>query len=478
MLVFNVKYNVDRRYLLIVSLTTSFAAILTPLDSTIVSVSLPFISKSLRMSYIETIWVPLGYLIALTVLLLPLGRFSDIKGKKKLFTTGYLIFIIGTIMSGLSVNGLELDAWRIVQGIGAAFILSVGGAIITESYPSNERGKAFGIWSFSVYLGTTIGPFVGGIIVSITTWRFIFFVTAPLAIIGYILSQIYIKESKVRVNSSMDYIGSGLLIASLLLFIYGLTYGSFVGWNLLGMFSLTIGLILFVSFILYESKIKDRAILNISLLTNNIMFATGNFAALLNYTGYFYLSFFISFYMQRILGFSPLITSIALISLSLSMVVFSPISGYLSDKIGSRFLATFGMILIMIGMLLLIPLGLHAKLIDITERMIIIGLGMGIFSSPNTSAVMGSVTKDKLGVASGTLNMMRFLGQSLSLSIASLIVSVYIPSKILSSIFTGLNISNISVSSQVFLFGLRRLYLITSILIAIGAALSFLRNKE
>ncbi|WP_292320338.1 MFS transporter [Caldisphaera sp.] len=470
--------NPSKRYLWIVSFITSFAAILTPLDSTIVSVSLPVISKSLNMSYVETIWVPLGYLLALTALLLPLGKLSDIKGRKPLFTNGYLIFTIGTIMSGLSLNGIELDFWRVIQGIGASFILAVGGAIITETYPANMRGRAFGIWSFAVYLGTTIGPVIGGLIVSVTTWRYIFFVTVPLSLIGYILSIIYLKEPEIRSSIKMDYVGSILLISSLLSIIYGITYGSFIGWNSFSIFISLVGLIIFGLFILYENHYKELSILDVSLLKNNIMFTAGNMAALLNYTGYFYLSFFISFYMQRILNFSPLLTSLALISLSISMVIISPISGWLSDIIGSRILATLGMILIMIGLLLFIPLGTKAGIIDISLRMILIGIGMGLFSSPNTSAVMGSVSRDKLGVASGTLNMMRFLGQSLSLAVASLIVSSFVPHNILSSIFTGLQISSFEISSELFLLGLRRLYLISSIIIGIGAILSALRNKK
>ncbi|MGC9182827.1 MFS transporter [Caldisphaera sp.] len=470
--------NPSKRYLWIVSFITSFAAILTPLDSTIVSVSLPVISKSLNMSYVETIWVPLGYLLALTALLLPLGKLSDIKGRKPLFTNGYLIFTIGTIMSGLSLNGIELDFWRVIQGIGASFILAVGGAIITETYPANMRGRAFGIWSFAVYLGTTIGPVIGGLIVSVTTWRYIFFVTVPLSLIGYILSIIYLKEPKIRSNIKMDYVGSILLISGLLSIIYGITFGSFIGWNSFSIFISLVGLIIFGLFILYENYYKELSILDVSLLKNNIMFTAGNLAALLNYTGYFYLSFFISFYMQRILNFSPLLTSLALISLSISMVIISPISGWLSDIIGSRILATLGMILIMIGLLLFIPLGTKASIIDISLRMILIGIGMGLFSSPNTSAVMGSVSRDKLGVASGTLNMMRFLGQSLSLAVASLIVSSFVPHNILSSIFTGLQISSFEISSELFLLGLRRLYLISSIIIGIGAILSALRNKK
>ncbi|MGC8572609.1 MAG: MFS transporter [Caldisphaera sp.] len=470
--------NPSKRYLWIVSFITSFAAILTPLDSTIVSVSLPVISKSLNMSYVETIWVPLGYLLALTALLLPLGKLSDIKGRKPLFTNGYLIFTIGTIMSGLSLNGIELDFWRVIQGIGASFILAVGGAIITETYPANMRGRAFGIWSFAVYLGTTIGPVIGGLIVSVTTWRYIFFVTVPLSLIGYILSIIYLKEPKIRSNIKMDYVGSILLISGLLSIIYGITFGSFIGWNSFSIFISLVGLIIFGLFILYESHYKELSILDVSLLKNNIMFTAGNLAALLNYTGYFYLSFFISFYMQRILNFSPLLTSLALISLSISMVIISPISGWLSDIIGSRILATLGMILIMVGLLLFIPLGTKAGIIDISLRMILIGIGMGLFSSPNTSAVMGSVSRDKLGVASGTLNMMRFLGQSLSLAVASLIVSSFVPHNILSSIFTGLQISSFEISSELFLLGLRRLYLISSIIIGIGAILSALRNKK
>lgn len=474
-------WRYPREYLRLVSIVTSFAAILTPLDSTIVSVSLPAIARGSHANYLETIWVPVGYLASLSAFLLLFGRLGDVRGRKRVFTVGFLIFTVGTIMCALSVNGLELDAWRAVQGLGAAMILSNSGAIITEAYPPWERGKAFGYWTLAVYTGTTVGPVVGGAITSfryiagVPSWRWVFLVTVPLAALGYALSQAYLKESE-RVDEPVDVLGGLLAAAGIWLTLMGLTVGAFEGWSPEYLSLLAAGLALISAFAVRESRLGPRALLDLRLF-RSVPFSAGNLAALLNYAGYFFVPFFLSYYMIEVLGIGPIYVSLALLSLSLAMVVLSPVSGRLSDRVGARPLATAGMAIIAVGLALLMQLGLRASLQDITWRAVLLGIGMGLFSSPNTASVMGAAPRDRLSVASGTLNLMRFAGQSLSLALASALAASYIPRGVLATIFTGLPAAQ-AASAVSFVRGLRAIYMVMIWLVVAGAVASAIRGRS
>jgi len=476
------QWRYPRGYLRLVSTVTAFAAILTPLDSTIVSVSLPAIARGLRASYLETIWVPMGYLVSLSAFLLLFGRLGDVRGRRRVFTTGFLVFTVATVMCALSMSGAELDAWRVVQGMGAAMILANSGAIITDAYPPWERGKAFGYWTLAVYTGTTVGPVLGGAITTlraiagVPSWRWVFLVTVPLALTGYLLSQAYLKESVGQPGQPIDATGGALAAVGVAASLFGLTAASFEGWSPPYLALLAIGVALIAAFVAWEARLGPLALLDVGLF-RSVQFSMGNLAALLNYAGYFFVPFFLSYYMIVVLGMRPIEASLALLSLSLAMVVLSPISGGLSDRVGARPLATAGMLLIALGLLLLIPLGLRATLADVTWRALIIGVGMGLFSSPNSASVMGAAPRERLAVASATLNLMRFYGQSLSLALASSLAAVYIPRPVLVSVFTGLPVSAAATALD-FIRGVRLVYEVMVVLVIVGAVASAMRGHE
>ncbi|MFP3138003.1 MAG: MFS transporter [Nitrososphaeria archaeon] len=473
-------------YLRLVTFIVALAALLTPIDSTIVSVSLPYIAEGVRAGYVDALWVPLGYLSAVAAGLLPFGRLGDLRGRRDLMVIGFAIFSVGTAMSGLSANGLELDAWRIIQGIGGAMIMANSGALISEVYPPWQRGRAFGYYTMAVYVGTVAGPIIGGLIVSrpellgLASWRWVFFVTIPAAAAGLVASLVALREPARDGGSGaarvrFDPAGAALSAPGLFLLMAGITEGSFTGWDPASSAALAAGAVLLAAFVAAEARAGRDALLDISMFSNS-GFAAGNAAALLNYAGFYFLPFFLSYYMERILDFPPQRASDVLMAIFLSMVVLAPISGRLSDRIGSRGLATGGMVLIAAGVASMSLLGTSAGAVDVALRALLVGVGMGLFSSPNTAAVMRSSPADRLGTANATLSAMRVIGQALSLAIAGSLAALLIPRTTLLYVFTGLG-SPSSVSPRVFVAGLRIVYLSMAALVAAGAAASAVRGK-
>ncbi len=471
-----------RRYMRLVSVVTAFAAILTPLDSNIVSISLPAIAKGVGADYPEALWVPLGYLVSLSSLLLLFGRLADLKGRRSVFSVGFAVFTVSTLMCALSINPVELDAWRVVQGAGAAMILSTSGAIIAETYPPWERGKAFGYWSLAVYTGTTLGPVLGGLIVSrayelgLPSWRWVFMVTVFPAVIGLYLSARYLREASRVGSGTLDLAGGLLAFSGLWATLLAITVGSFMGWEEAYVILLALGLALLGLFAYREHRLGKLALFDTSMF-RSAPFSMGNLAALLNYAGYFFVPFFLSYYMIRVLGVSSIEASIPLMALSLAMVTLSPLSGWASDRVGARPLATAGMAIIAVGLLLLSRLGLRATVTQVALTTLLIGVGMGLFSSPNTASVMGAAPRDRLAVASATLSVMRFTGQSLSIVIAGTLAAAYVPRGVLAQVFTGLAVSNATFSASAFVAGLHRVYVVMAVLVLAGAVASSLRGR-
>ncbi|NWG09827.1 MAG: MFS transporter [Nitrososphaerales archaeon] len=461
-----------------VLLITSIGAFMTPLDSTIVSVSLPAIASSLSIDYATVIWVPTAYLASLTVLLLSLGRLSDMRGRKPLFVSGFVTFITASLLCSISYSGLQLIVFRAVQGVGAAFIGATSTAIVTDVFPSRERGKALGINAMSVYVGLSVGPSLGGFLTHTLGWRSIFYINVPIGVSVIALALLKLRETVTPIQKQrFDLLGASTFSFGLVSLLVALTLGEGYGWGLsiIGLF--IVGGVLLVIFTLVEKKRGTGAMLDISLFSRNRLFAAANVSALLNYTSYFGVSFFTSFYLQRALDYSPLQAGIILLTMPVIMAVLAPISGWLSDRIGSRILSSLGMVLICIGLLLMSTLGLTSSSTDVVIRLFIIGFGMGLFSSPNTSAVMGSVERNRLGVASGTLATMRFVGQSMSLAIMGAVVATVASSEVLSALFIGLVPSEVEVAAEAFVEGMRRAFIASAFIATLGVFTSLVRGK-
>ncbi len=466
-------------YKWLVLLLTSIGAFMAPLDGSIVSVSLPSITMGLNMNYAMAIWVPTAYLAALTVLLLSVGRLSDMRGRKPFFISGFVIFTLASFLCSIASDGPQLIVFRAIQGIGASFVAATSTAIVTDVFPGKDRGKALGINVMAVYVGLAVGPSLGGFLTSVVGWRSIFYVNVPIGLFVIFLSVLKLRESSVPRQRRFDLAGAFLFSLGIVPLLLALTLGGIYGWSSFLTSGLLLGAFVFLFlFVFIERKKGDDAMLNTSLFSKNRLFSAANVSALLNYTSFFGVSFFISFYLQRALNMSALQAGVILFVMPVTMAILSPVSGWLSDRFGSRVFSSLGMSLICVGLLWTSTLTLTSSSVDVAIRLFVIGFGMGLFSSPNTSAVMGSVEKSRLGIASGTLGTMRFLGQSLSLAMMSAVFATFISSSTLSALFIGVNPSTLGVAAEVFVKGMKSAFIISAIIAAVGVLTSLVRGSS
>jgi len=469
----------NRSYKWVVLLITTVGSFMTPLDGSIVGIALPSIASSLHIDFATVIWVPTSYLLCLSVLLLSFGRVADIKGRRMPFIFGFGLFTAASVLCATSQTGAELILFRSIQGMSAALIGATSPAIVTDVFPSSERGKALGINAMAVYVGLSVGPTLGGVLVQSLGWRWIFFINLPIGIFVIAMSMLRLKESATpSISERFDLLGAGTFSASLTALLLALTLGPSFGWTAFGIISLfLIGGVFFMLFVVIEGRIGKDAMLDISLFIRNRLFAAANFTAFLNYTSYFGVGFLMSFYLQRVLGFGPAEAGLILLSMPLVMAFLSPVSGWLSDRFGSRSLSSAGMALVCLGLFMFSTLRVDSSRLDVIFRLLVLGVGMGFFAPPNTSAVMGSVEKNRLGVAAGTLATMRFMGQSMSLAVMGAVAATAIPSKILSDLFVGLRSEAGTVVAEAFVEGIRRAFFVSGFISALGIFTSLVRGK-
>ncbi len=411
--------EVTKRSALLVATLASF---LFPLIGASVNIALPVIGKEFSMNAVLLSWVASSFLLAAAVFLVPFGRISDIYGRKRIFTYGIVIFILASFLSAIAASPSQLISARVLHGIGSAMLFGTGVAILTSVFPPNERGRALGINVAAVYLGLSLGPFLGGFVVQQFGWRSIFYASIVPAVIMLILVLWKLKgEWAEAEGEAFDLRGSLIYGVSLIAVMYG--FSSLPVMR--GFVLICLGIVGFYVFTKWELK-HEHPVLNINLFRINRVFAFSNLAALINYSATFAVTFILSLYLQYIKALSPQNAGLVLIAQPIVMTIFSPIAGRLSDRIEPRIVSSIGMSFTVVGLALLTVLRDNTRLSYIIPCLMILGLGFGLFSSPNTNAVMGAVERKFYGVASGTLGTMRLTGQMLSMGIAMLIFALII----------------------------------------------------
>jgi EmrB/QacA subfamily drug resistance transporter len=395
------------------------------------------------------------------------------------FTSGFAVFTIASALCGLSQNSTTLISLRGAQGVGAAMIGATSAAIVTEAFPPTKRGRVLGVNTLSVYTGLSIGPTLGGVLVQSLGWRSIFYINVPIGIIVVSLAVARLKESVDKSRGEhFDLLGAFSFIVGLSLFLIGLTFvGSIPLTEPFIIGALSGGLAFLAVFLMVELRRGKGALLDLGLFRRSQLFAAANLSALLNYTAYFAVPFFISFYLQRLMGYSPAEVGLILVSMPVPMALLSPISGWLSDRFGSRLFTSLGMGLICASLFLLSQLGLDTPLLYTFIGLFMLGLGMGLFSVPNTSSVMGSVEKQQLGLASGTLSTMRFMGQSFSLAIMGAVAATTVPPDVLATIFAGTGGGKL-VPAEAFIQGQSMAFLVGAVISLAGVLTSMVRGSE
>jgi len=385
-----------------------------------INIALPQIGDTFSMDTISLGWVATAYILAAAVFLIPFGRLADIKGRKKIYTIGIFIYTASSLLCALAFSQTSIIIFRAIQGVGSAMIFSTGMAIITSVFPANERGKAFGINVAAIYLGLSLGPFLGGILTQDFGWRSIFWVNVPIGILLIFLVMKLLKgEWAEAKGEKFDYTGSLILIVSLIALIMGMSsLPDFFGFMLMGG-----GLLGFVLFVFFQLKIPFPLI-DLTLFTKNRVFALSNLAAFINYSATFAITFLLSLYLQYIKGFDAQYAGTILVAQPIVMFIFSPIAGKISDKTEPRIVASIGMVIVTVGLFLLALVTPTTSVTNLVLYLMLLGFGFALFSSPNTNAVMSSVEKKTYGIASSVLGTMRLTGQMFSMGIAMLVFSL------------------------------------------------------
>ena len=390
---------------------------------TSVNVALPSMLVSLQTEFNSVQWVVLSYLLATGTLLPIVGRLADMLGKRLLYMSGYIIFTLGCLLCGVAPDVLTLIAARAVQGVGGAFLTALGIAIITDTFPASERGRAIGISGSVLSAGIVAGPTLGGLLIEAFSWRWIFLLAFPVGLLGAILAQRFLPRYERVEGGRFDVWGAALLFLGLLSLLLGLTFGQNVGFASPVIVALFVGsAVLLGIFVWLELRVSDPVIelrlfrnagLSIGLVTGFTTFIAISAAI-----------FLIPFYLSNVLGYSAREVGL-LLSINPILLVFSaPIAGTIADKIGERPVTIFGMASLLIGYILLGDLSEDTTTLGYLLRFFPIGLGMGVFQTPNNSAIMGSVPKGRSGVAGGLLALTRTLGNTSGIAVLGTIWAV------------------------------------------------------
>ena len=389
---------------------------LVTIDGTIVNVALPTLVRELDTDFATVQWVVLAYLLTLSTLLLSMGRLGDMVGKKPVYITGFVLFTLSSLLCGLAPTIYWLIGFRVLQAIGAAMTQALGTAIITEAFPDSERGKALGTGGTLVSIGVVLGPTLGGLLIESFSWHWIFLVNLPVGIIGVLMVMRYVPNFQPEGEQQFDYAGAAVLFIGLLTLLLGLTLGqqwSFADrrvWLMLAGALLLIGLFIGIEARVAEPMIDLRLFRN-QLFSINLITGLAVFIAV---AGIFIL---LPFYLEGVLGYGPRQVGLLVAAVPILLGVTAPISGLLSDRYGTRLIASIGLAILVGGYLAMSRFTAQTNLTYYLIAVLPFGAGMGTFQSPNNSAVMGAVPRNKLGIASGLLAITRTLGQTTGIAV-------------------------------------------------------------
>ena len=378
-------------------------------------------------------WVVLGYILAISSVMLPLGRLADSIGHKRLYVGGFLIFALGGLLAGLAPNLGAVVALKMFQGIGTAMTQVTGMAIVTTTFPAGERGKAIGLLTTTVGVGAIAGPVVGGVLVDLLGWRAIFIVAAPLGAISALVGALVLRGEPPHSEAgpsprSFDYIGSGLSTATLASFLVAMSFGHRLGWFSPAILASLSGVVVLAVLLIAWERRAAEPVLPLELFRRPL-FSLGAAVNILAFMATTAIFFLMPFYLQEVQGFSPGQSGLVMITTAVCMVVVSPLSGRYSDRFGTRPFILAGLALMTTGFLLASRLDAASTLPFIVTTLLIAGLGMGTFFSPNASSLLSSIERERYGVGAAFLNLLRNSGNITGIALATTVVTAAMATK-------------------------------------------------
>jgi EmrB/QacA subfamily drug resistance transporter len=395
----------------LVLISVSFGVFLATIDSSIVNISLPTLVNDLHTSLSAVQWVVLAYLLTITILMPGIGRLADMIGKKSLYILGFSIFLAGSFLCGISSRIEFLVGFRILQAIGGAFMMALGPALLVQSFPPEERGRALGINGLAVSLGIICGPTLGGVILANLNWHWIFFVNLPVGAIAIPIAIRSLPKGQRTHGEKFDILGASFLFLTLASLLFSMTFAQdagFVSYQTLGLFGLFA--ISLVAFIQAEKKV-NQPIIELSLFKNRIL-RTNLITGFLTFIASSGIVFLMPFYLQNVLGYDPELAGILMAVFPVMLGIAGPISGWLSDRFGFHSLTVAGLFVLSLSYFGLTRLSISTTSWEFALIYLPIGIGMGLFQSPNNSSVLGSASSERLGVVSSLLAITRTLGQT------------------------------------------------------------------
>lgn len=452
--------NSQTKITLVIVMITSF---ITPFLGNAINLAIPSIGIEFGGNQNLLNWVVSGFLISSAAFLLPFGSLADQFGRKKIFLIGMIFLAVSSLACALATSLIALICFRIFQGFSCAMIFSNSIAILTSVVPPESRGKALGLNAAATYIGLSCGPVLGGLIISLFTWRGVFYFNLAVALIIIIITVWKLKGEWKGVIAKLDSGGIILCISAQVLLLFGLND---LTAGILYKISFAVGILLLVIFFLFESK-HSSPLIPIKSIIKNRPFVFSNLAALINYSATFALTFLLSLYLQTALGINIATAGLILLVQPIIMAMFSPLAGTLSDRIKPAILASLGMGITSLGLFFFIFLSPQTSILLIIFNLAFIGLGFAFFSSPNTNAIMGSVDRTSYGIASSVMSNMRLLGQSISMAIVSLITS---------TLMRNLTIGSVDYVDKL-MVSLRISFIIFAILCTLGVFASMVRGQ-
>jgi EmrB/QacA subfamily drug resistance transporter len=456
---------------------TSLGMLLATVNSGTLIIALPDLERSLGTSLLQLVWVILAYMIASTVLVLTAGRLSDLFGRKQAYVGGFLVFALASLGAGFSANGTELILWRIVQGVGGAFLFANSGALVTDAFPREQLGVAMGTNTMVAAVGLVLGPVLGGALVELS-WHWVFWFNVPFALAGAAWGALVLRELAKRDSMrGLDLLGTTTFIAGLTGLVLGISRGGLSGWDdPIVIAGLAAAIALLPAFVVIEHRSR-APMLDLSIFDDRL-FAAATAAAFINGLSRFALMFVFVFYFQGAQGDDPITAGIKLAPMAIGMLVSSPLAGIAADRRGSRALAAWGMLVTAAGLALMMTLEPESSYWQSSILLAIVGVGSGLFNSPNTAAMMGAVQPHRRGIAAGARTMLQNTGAVVSIAFVMAVVTAAVPKDVLFKIFSGLASGLTPAQLDPFIHNMHTALLVLALTSLVGAGVSLLRPSD